>query len=521
MKTKLYSIIIVAALIFSVNSCEIEPTDFVSPENYYNNLEQLDFALNGVYNTLGSYGLYQYIYLCQLGMEADEGFYRVQNLTHGPQFYNYTSAHTHIALLWQNLYIGIENANLLLENINKPKNIDEAERSFIKGQALFLRAYYYYMLAVNYGDVPMVLESTKSANFEKIGLTPVKEVYEQVLKDMKEAEPLVQTATEVGFGGRISQSAVRGLIARVCLHMAGDRVKDTSKYEEAKYWAKKVIDSKEHELDPDYQQIFINLAQDKYNIKESIWEVEFWGNGLDMYREMGHVGNVNGIFARRGSPYGFATALLNITNYHFQKYEEGDLRRDWNCAPFRYNGTTTQKVDWRPEQIYNRSVGKYRREYETLKPQSTNGTPQNFPLLRYADVLLMFAEAENEINGPTAAAIEAVQAVRDRAFGNLMPGAVPNPAAAIPSGLTKDEFRTLIQNERTRELCFEGMRKHDLVRWGIFLPTMKEVVKDFEATAGTAWMFGALAFQNAEAKHVVFPIPIHDTSLNDNLLQKP
>lgn len=518
MRSKIFQLILFITLIVNFSSCETDPTDFVSPENYYNNQEQLNFALTGVYNSLGSYGLYQYTYLCQLGMEADEGFYRVSNLTQGPQVYNYTSSNVKIESLWQNLYIGIENANLLLENIDKPKNMDEAARTSIRGQALFLRAYFYYMLAVNFGDVPLVLESTKSANYTKMKATPVKQVYEQVVKDMITAEQMVPAATEVGFGGRISKSAVRGLLARVYLHMAGVPVNDTSKYEDARKWAKMVIDSHEHALEPDYTKIFINYAQDKYDIKESIWEVEFWGNGLDLYREMGHVGNVNGIYAYRGNPVGTATGLINVTNYHFRKYEPGDLRRDWNCAPFRYNRNLEQKIYWRENQTYNRSVGKFRREYETLIPKSTNGTPQNFPLLRYADILLMFAEAENEINGPTAEAIAAVQAVRDRAFGNLMPNAVQNSAATISTGITKDEFRKLIQDERMRELCFECMRKHDLIRWGIFIPTMRAVAADFEATGGAAWSFGALAFKNAEEKDIFFPIPIHDTSLNQELL---
>lgn len=90
---------------------------------------------------------------------------------------------------------------------------------------------------------------------------------------------------------------MRGILARVCLYMAGEPVNDITKYKDARYWCKKVMEDTEfkHELNPDYRQVFINLAQDKYDTKESIWEVEFWGNLSDAYGETGVIGGMNGI----------------------------------------------------------------------------------------------------------------------------------------------------------------------------------------------------------------------------------
>jgi hypothetical protein len=517
---KLCTISLLMSIVFmsSCNFLDTKPSDFSTPDFYYETSEQLNFALNGVYNTLGSYGLYQYTYLCQLGNEADEGFYNRSSMVEGPQVYNYTSSNINTQNFWQTCYIGIENANLLLENINKPV-MDETQRNNINGQVLFLRAYYYFLLVTNFGDVPLKLESTKTPNLLKIKRTPAKEVYQQIINDLVEAEPLLGTATAIGFGGRVSKSAAQGILARVCLNMAGNPVNETSKYTDARLWAKKVIDSKEHELIPNYQQVFINYAQDAYNIKESILEVEFWGNAQDSYREIGQVGNVLGIAAPANSPFGYSTALLNATYTHFKLYKNGDLRRDWNCSPYRISGTT--KVYWETTHLYNRNVGKYRREYEIVSPRTNYGTPENFPLLRYSDVLLMFAEAENEINGPTKDAYDAINYVRNRAYGNLIPGATINPLAALPVGLTKDQFRTFIQDERSRELCFEGLRKSDLLRWNIFISTMETVASEFNQTAGSSWYFGAIAFKNVAEKDVLMPIPIHETSLNNDLVQNP
>ena len=157
-----------------------------------------------------------------------------------------------------------------------------------------MRAYYYFILVEHWGDVPLILSPTVDLKvLEKSAESLLEKVYEQIIGDMDLAEDLVQSATGAGFGGRVTKSAVRGILARVCLRMAGNPLNDESRYAEARSWAKKVIrDDTEsgHRLHPDYSQVFINYAQDKYDIKESIWEVEFWGNAQNSYRETGRVG---------------------------------------------------------------------------------------------------------------------------------------------------------------------------------------------------------------------------------------
>src|SRR5690606_17664528 len=111
-------------------------------------------------------------------------------------------------------------------------------------------------------------------------------------------EGLVADIKTIGHGGRVSKSAVRGVLARVCLHMAGEPVKDISKYQDARKWAKKVIDDSDagHELNPDYSDVFIKYARDEYDIRESIWEVEFWRpeETGSPFNEGGNAGYVNG-----------------------------------------------------------------------------------------------------------------------------------------------------------------------------------------------------------------------------------
>lgn len=394
---------------------DTKPKDFYSPDEYYNTEEQLNRALVGVYDPLGATELYSYNLSSMFGTEADEGYYN-RSTVEGPQIYDFTPAHTRIRTTWQKLYQGIDRANVLLANVNKPEMSNSA-RNVIIGEAKFLRAFYYFILVSNWGGVPLVLEPTEKPIGNGIARSTDKEIYEFILKEMKDAEGKVRTIQSFGHAGRVTKSAVQGILARVCLYMAGYPLMDVSKYAEAKSWAKKVMDAG-HSLNADYKQIFINYAQDKYDINESIWEVEFWGNGSDSYSEAGWVGVRLGVQTNDVS-LGFRYGIIRTTEKYFRLFEGEDLRRDWTIATYKYSGKDT--VSHAPNIIYDRDIAKWRREYEVDK--STSLTAQNFPLLRYSDVLLMYAEADVMASStiPSPEAIQAVETVRSRAYGKLLP----------------------------------------------------------------------------------------------------
>jgi hypothetical protein len=403
---------------------DTKPKDTLSPSTYYQSAEELNFALNGVYDNLGS--LYGTIIHYRLNFEGDEGWYVKNAPLNGPQIYDFTASHSDIQGFWNNLYIGINRANYLLTNLNNNTSIDAGVRSQVEGEALFLRAYYYFMLVQNYGGVPLILKPALSVDEVDAPKATAKEVYEQIIADMTKAEGLVPSITSLGYSGRVNKSAVRGILARVCLYMAGYPVRDISKYKDARDWAKKVMDdgAAGHELNPSYSRVFINLVSDKYDIKESLWEVEYWGNKTDAYTETGYLGYVNGPATANletGNGYGG----LKVTADLYYRFQNGDIRRDWSIASFNY-GNASQPANTKTfitsvsrATAYNRFPGKYRREYEVVLPKNSAATPTNCPLLRYSDVLLMFAEAENEMAenaAPTQAAIDAVNKVRQRAW---------------------------------------------------------------------------------------------------------
>ena len=425
-------ILILVVLLSSFSSCEdflkTKPTDFLSPANYYETSEHLEYARASVYSILGYGSLYGTSANYLLGFEADIAYMNRPTLTAGPWNYNFSTSDGYVTNFWRDLFNGVNRANVVLDNLDKNPKIKEEFRNKIRGEVLFLRGYFYFLLAQSFGDVPIFTEPTASVDNVDIPRSPIKDVYAQILKDMEAAESLVPDITELGFGGAVSKSAVRGILARVNLTMAGHPLKDETRYEEAKKWAKMVIDDPvaKHQLNPSYPQIFINLAADKYDIKESIWEVEFYGNGLDNFDKTSNIGNINGPIGYPNTATGRNIYYYNITAKFYNSFLEGDARKWWSVALFRYwrdtpnvNGEKAFQFDLLPtteEAKYNLKPAKWRREYEVVIPKSESRTPINAPLLRYTDVLLMYAEAENAINGPSAEIIDIVNKVRQRGW---------------------------------------------------------------------------------------------------------
>ncbi|RNC67038.1 RagB/SusD family nutrient uptake outer membrane protein [Proteiniphilum sp. X52] len=426
MKKNSYIVICLSAFV-SFFSCsdflDPKPTDFLFPGNYYQTEDELNTALTGVYDALGNGSLYGNNALYLFGWEADEGYMNRSSISTGAFRSNHSSGDSYLTNLWNILFSGINRANLLLASVDNNPDIDLKIRDNVRGQALFLRGYFYFILVQNFGGVPIKTTPSNSVKDVHIPRNTVKEVYDQILSDMTAAEPLVQDISDIGFGGRVSKSAVRGILARVCLTMAGYPLQETARYADAANWAKKVIDDGTHSLNPSFPNIFITLAQDKYDIKESIFEVEFWGNGTDSYNEYGRNGWINGVYSHssNNATVGRSDAYMSYSHKLYSAYEVGDNRKYWCIPHFRYVNNTGAKTlisapSFTASYLY-RSPGKFRREYETLSPRMATYTPQNVQLLRYADVLLMYAEALNEANGgPTPEAIDAVNQVRRRAW---------------------------------------------------------------------------------------------------------
>lgn len=629
MKTLKYiiSIFILSVMSFScIKDVSLQPISFQPTD--VTSAAQLESQLVGVYNVLGTSQMYGEGLWGYFTAGTDESF-RSGSLpaTILTQHYNIESSENNLYTYWRNLYMGIERANVLLANIDKTP-MNENRRKVVKGQAKFLRAFYFYLLVNHFGDVPLktTLTTDLGTNFN-IPRTNSREVYEFIIKEMEEAHVLADSYTSVRTPTIVTKSAVEAMLARVCLSMAGNPVNDATKYEKALFWAKKTIESNIHVLSatphplypetPAYARVFINNMQNNVNDlgnTEGIFDAAFLsksnatgayaGLGFPVFQTLGATMGVYSPDASAKAPIGFSSATYRALPKLFNLYSPGDLRRDWAIAPFLYKNATTTRyfslqvnitggggtgatataftsntgsitsivIDnpgtgyttaptitftaFRTDNsttppitgtnialatavvsggrlsainitragsgyptVYDRAAAKWRREYEVNLPEIRlrNNTACNFPIIRFADVLLMAAEADLKVNGtPSASAVLYYNKVRRRAFGL-------NPEVAQPTVDVANFTIEDIYDERSRELCFEGVRRADLIRWGIMTREMTEVVQDNSLRSPSGYAIAsslaANNFLTNPTKYVVFPIPAREIELNNALVQ--
>lgn len=507
--------------VISLTGCdsflETKPYDFVAPETFYTNEKECTMALAGVYYTLVYESVYGNFYSCMISNVDDLSYYtRAASATSSHVYGNdHNSSNTNIWDAWRDLYTGISNANILLENVDNA-SMDDKVRLRIKGETKFLRAYYHFLLVQGWYEVPIWKEALKDVTNGSKEATPHAEALDWIISEMEECVDMVDDSSYDLSPSYVKKNTVMGILARVCLWRAGYPSEGGKPYyEKAAAWGKKVRDSQKHKLNPDLYTLWQNMASDKYDTEynESIWEAEFIGSRSDGNYTLSRIGNVIGNAQAKDSQtgHGYSYSFYAGSLLLWDLYSATDKRRDLSMAPYQINANDV-KVNWGVNQIVERRCGKYRREWETTQPKEKNWTPENYPILRYADVLLMIAEAENEVNqGPNQVAYDCINEVRERAGINQV------------SDLSYTEFQQNLRDERGRELCFESLRKYDLVRWGIYVDAIRNELGD--AVNDSRWSTGANFVgvkefvKRTNEKHQFLPIPAKELAVNTKLEQ--
>lgn len=266
--------------------------------------------------------------------------------------------------------------------------------------------------------------------------------------------------------------------------------------------------------------MFINLCSNQYDLstRESMFEVEFYGNGQTQTNEAGRLGLYIGVTQQTASDdYPYAYGLYDGTKYLFRLYEDNDERRWWNIADYKYvttNGIVNEVERTASEKAQeDGNAAKWRAKYIPERPLSRNNSSINFPVMRYADVLLMIAECENEVNhAPTAEAVNAVNQVRRRA------GATEINKEDYAD---YDSFKQLVLDERTRELCYEVPRRMELRRHGAdYFKQHLDILKDQSLNDKNKKIgydldnVKAVPAINFAPKHIYFPIPQAELNVN-------
>lgn len=467
----------------------------VVDENFFQDATHAEQALTAVYDIISSKGLYREA-INVLGDAPSDDINELtgDNGNYGTHFkaasdFRWEPSNPFSSARWFDAYKGIFRANILLEKLPEIP-MDEGLKSRFAGEAKFLRALYYFNLVVAFGDVPFVTTVLTRDEYNELARTDRAIIYAQMEQDLVDAAGVLPV--EAGDPvGRATKGAANGLLSRIYLYQ--------NKWQETVNAASSVVNQASHELLQastwsDYAQMFNGQRE---NGPESLFEYQavigapgFWGNSPETF------------YSIHWSPVIAWANWFSPSPESYQQYEPDDIRRKANVlvvgaeppdsidtdgdgvreffpsphmnASF-FNGANTRK--WLPE-------GKDMRQ-----PANATSWDVNFTILRYAEILLNLAEAQNEL-GNTAAALEAVNQIRVRAQ--------VAPFTETDQGVLRD----LIRAERRRELLFEGHRYFDLHRWGI----ASEVLKPLGYIEG---------------RHEFWPVPNSELDLMPNLTQYP
>lgn len=570
-----------------------DPKGRLTIDNFYNSESDARQAINGVYRNLSDSWVTGYNIkqmpndlLKRAGWDEASG---LSNFTYG-------SENTYIASMWQKHYAVIKDCNSVIDNVtaNKEK-INNWERYV--AQAHGIRAFLYFDLVRWFGDVPLVLKDTKSLDGLEVARTPQKEVFQQIIDDFEYCMSRTMDKDDTSNGyqyGRLTKDACHGFLAKVYLWLGSVAQRDgkeilgsaAGNFEKSLEHSNAVIQGGRYQLADYYPDVFDAKTRDKAP-DEVMWCVQgLTGDDTGTWTGM--------MFGIRGNQnLGGSWDNISSSDYHRMMYEPSDsVRRLWNCPrmTIQDNGTLwgwDYKMYWdtRGDQKLSEatennnwlqwSVGKFRR-YPLADPTSYNYT--NFgmdePLLRYADVLLMYAEAYNEVNqGPgdyrpssgmdksgrsIQSAYDAVNLVRKRSrianagiihqdvlprqlitdyvnrIEECVPDWKPSSYGYIYDGIRTvweynrygddyTAFKTEILNERARELVAESTdRWCDLVRRGILVKQMQAWRQYNPFVSGTEREITTPgAPENIQSRHMLLPIPLSEKDVNKNLTQNP
>ena len=425
-------------LVLLLSSCgkgfiDLKPVSSVTTDNFYRTAEDFTNAVNGAYNALrtaGTYGADSYIFgEIRSDNSTPVASGSVTDQDEFDRFYIRTT-NPFINNRWSNSYTAIGRCNAILGRI-EPITMDNALKARYIGEAKFLRALFYFNLVRTFGDVPLVLkEIINPDEGYEYGRNPKAEVYAQIEKDLTEAAEALPASYTGADAGRATQGAAKAILGRVLLTQ--------KKYVPAAVQLKAVIDLGQYALVPVYADFF--KVTNKNN-KEAIFDVQYKSGGIG-----------------QGNPWPNSFAPQNSGNAVIQFGGGGnnvptdDLVNDYEAGDQRKAATiATSYVNAGGATIPGNFVKKY---YDV--PTVINDNGNNIPIIRYADVILMYAECLNEAGYVAGGeAFTYLNQVRSRAgLNNLTSTEVPSQAA----------FRLAMEHERRVEFAFENLRWYDLVR---------------------------------------------------------
>jgi hypothetical protein len=463
---------------------EVQPVSNYSIPQAFSDVSNATTAVVGVYDELqgdAGYGIRISMYY---PYDSDEGIVSggIDNGRRGVGRYQLLLTNNEILTPFNQLYRGLEKANLCIEQIplmpqyTTGSASEQAALKRLHGEALALRAQYLFQLILNWGDVPApMIPAYKQTNLF-IPRTNRDSTYDQLIADLALAKTLVPWRTDAGpRNERITKGAVMALRARLALFRGGYSLRSNGQMERrsdyltyyniAKTECEELMARRDqHTLNPNYEDIWRKVTSFAYDPQaEILFEIGAGGGNGNSDSRMG---NYDGPNLSNASRYGAGGGGIQMLPNYFYAFDSVDTRRDITITHYQVTSATNIKSQRRLGEL---NTGKYRRDWRVpLLPGTVLNVGYNSSVIRFSDVLLMYAEAVNEINGgPTAAAIAAFEEVRKRAYRN-------NTGLIGVTPTSKTGFFDAVANERYLEFGHEGIRRYDLLRWNLLAAKLAE-----------------------------------------------
>lgn len=524
-----------ALLSMGVVSCDLteKPTSFYEMDTYFTTADKAKMAVIGIYDCLAAEGSYgQYV----MPFASSDDMYMVRGTATGDgtrrdiSHYALTSSNTWVASVWNYIYEGIDRANTAIAGIEKMPDYENSdELKELVAQARFLRAFLAFDLVRYWGDVPFKTTSTGSFGDTAQPRTEREKIYDQIIIDLDFAKTHLKPGNEVASSEVPCRGAARALLMRVYLQRAGYSLDRTTRtltrpddatrknYFDAviEEWKAFGTEGYHNFYGAGYEELFKNYSKLVLNNQESLWEIAFEPNN-GQKDNAGYWATYNGPLvdapdagsgAANQNFFGRANAFFIVLPYWGDFYDDNDVRRDVNFVDYVYRWVKKDKAQVKmsvcqeiSKNMY-RYPGKWRREWMAPGFVDPNHTGVNYCPLRYADVVLMAAEAYNEIND-TPKAWELLNDVRARAhateinssnYASLMKAPKVYDLPFISDGDEAGKFRTALYWERAFETAYEGQRKFDLIRWGVLGDALRAAQTYIEG-----WEEGANLFKDVD-----------------------
>ncbi len=504
MKKITFFLVVFLPLALLFTSCsdllEENPTNVLVASEFYETPRDAEIALAGAYDALQDDRTFDFVgSAVHWGNKATDELNTPSWVAGGRleiHLFQLTSNMASIQDLWEGHYESINVANGVIDRVGAMDPelfLEEGRQEEIIAEAKFIRALLYFTTVKMWENIPLILSETTDLNDLEVRQVPPSEVYAQIIADLKVAESIL----EPGQGqGRVTSTAATALLGKVYLQMTGHPLFEEDKFVLAAEHFEKVIASGFYGLQPTYAAVFDYLNEDN---SEVVFAVKFDGPAVN--NDGSSVGSYMGPAGSQENGGGWGTEFVNQDLVN--SYDPSDDRLCHNVAKHNVNNCDTDACQ---DATCAGGVCGYR-PWKWHKPKPNTflyDSPMDFILIRYADILMSLAEALNRIEGgPSARAHDLVKQVTQRSNG-----------FPLDNTLDEEGFADALIMERRRELCFEGHRRDDLIRFG----KLKEVVM---AVDETCWSNAGNPGANFEDHEIRFPIPQRELDLNENLIQNP